>query len=359
MPRKGHRKAVPGDLDDPEGMLVWMRRYVEHLKVKGFSPRTIKTTESCLGLFVEWTYDRGLSKPTEITKPIIESYQKWLFYYRQPSGKPLTFAAQRQRLSKVQGLFKWLARQNVILGNPAADIELPKIAKRLPKAVFSETEVERVLSIPDLTEPLGLRDRAIMETFYSTGIRRFELANLQVFDLDAERGTLTVRLGKGNKDRVVPIGERALHWVGRYTDEVRPNLVVPPDEGTLFLSETGEPLKLPRLTQMTRRYIERAKLPGNKMGACHAFRHTMATLLLEGGADIAFIGAMLGHSQLSSTQVYTRISIRHLKAVHDRAHPGAKLDQPRHPEPEAAPKLTKEDLFKALDQEAQEEDDDS
>jgi integrase/recombinase XerD len=355
MPKKGYRKPVAGDGSDPHGLLVWTKRYLERLRVRAYSPHTLKTTEGCLQLFIEWADVRGIQRPTDVTRPILEAYQRYLFYYRKPSGKPLTFGAQRVRLQKLRVFFRWLARQHVILSNPASDLELPRVERRIPRAVLSEREIEQVLTLPDVSDPMGLRDRAMMETLYSTGIRRAELAGLDVFDIDDERGTVTVRLGKGRKDRTVPIGERALVWIRRYLDEVRPLLLVPPDEGVLFLSDDGERLELPRLTFLMRRYLDAAKL--GKTGACHIFRHTMATLMLEGGADVRLIQEILGHAELSTTQIYTRISIRHLKAAHDAAHPAAKLQTRLRLEPAEPPPPTEADLLAALDAEADEEDD--
>lgn len=214
----------------------------------------------------------------------------------------------------VRAFFKWLARENRILYNPASELVLPRIERRLPKHVLSAEEVEAVLAQPDLSEPTGVRDRAMLEVLYSTGIRRAELANLALFDLDAERGTLLVRQGKGKKDRMVPIGERAIAWIGRYTDEVRTRFAPTPDEGVIFLTVDGTPFALGRLTQLARRYVNQAKL--GKSGACHLFRHTMATLMLEGGADIRYIQAILGHVRLETTEIYTRVSIRQLQAIH-------------------------------------------
>jgi integrase/recombinase XerD len=171
---------------------------------------------------------------------------------------------------------------------------------------------------------MGLRDRAILEVFYSTGIRRSELALLRIFDVDSERCTLLVRQGKGKKDRIVPIGERALHWVKRYLDELRPKLVADPDEGVLLLGDAGDALLLARLTDLVRTCVKRAEL--GKTGSCHLFRHTMATLMLENGADIRFIQQMLGHASLASTQIYTHVSIRKLQEVHAATHPAAKLE---------------------------------
>ena len=150
-----------------------------------------------------------------------------------------------------------------------------------------------------------------------------ELLGLGVYDLDAERGTLWVRQGKGSKDRMIPIGERALAWVEKYQSEVRPGLVVASDGGKLFLTAGGKPFHPDHLSHLVRHHVLAAEL--GKRGGCHLFRHTMATLMLENGADIRFIQEMLGHAKLSTTQIYTQVSIRKLKEIHTATHPTAKL----------------------------------
>jgi integrase/recombinase XerD len=168
-----------------------------------------------------------------------------------------------------------------------------------------------------------------METLYSTGMRRLELAHLKLFDLDLERGTVFIRQGKGHKDRMIPIGDRAARWVRKYLDESRPHLASDPADRTVFLSNAGEMMTLDYLTQLVARHVDAALSvdgkPG-KRGACHLFRHTMATLMLEGGADIRFIQAMLGHADLKTTQIYTQVSIRQLQEIHRATHP-AKLER--------------------------------
>lgn len=324
MARRMLEASWAGDASDPEGLIVWARRYLEHMQVRHYRPTTVRTTEDHLRLFIRWAADRGLSRPAQLTKPMIEAHQRWLFYYRKPSGKPLSVGTQRTRIQLLKGWFRWLARENVILWNPASDIEMPRAERRLPKAVLSEREIEQVFAQADLSEPLGLRDRAMMEVLYSTGIRRAELAALGLYDIDADRGAVTVRLGKGRKDRTIPIGERALHWLGRYLDEVRPSLVVPPDHKTVFLTEHGDPLALMTLSTMMADYIEAAQI--GKRGAVHIFRHSMATHLLDAGADIRVIQEILGHVKLSTTEIYTHVSIQRLKLVHDACHPTAKLE---------------------------------
>lgn len=242
----------------------------------------------------------------------------------------------------VRGYFKWLTRQNVLLYNPASELELPKLEHRLPRHVLTLSETETIVNLPDVRDVLGVRDRAILETFYSTGMRRSELAHLAVFDLDTERGTILIRQGKGKKDRMVPVGERAAAWIDKYLYEARPQLVAGADEGALFLTNTGEPFTPNRLTQLVRNYVKAAEL--GKSGSCHLFRHTAATLMLEGGADIRYIQALLGHAELSTTQIYTQVSIRKLQQVHRATHPAATLE--RH-----APKCVHEDA--ARDPEAE------
>ena len=220
--------------------------------------------------------------------------------------------------------------------------------------VLSEEETERVLVLPDLREPLGVRDRAILETFYSTGMRRTELCHLTIYDVDRERGTVFISQGKGKKDRVIPIGERALAWVNKYLHEVRPQLAFEPDDGFLFLTGTGEPFQPDPLTQVVRRYVEAANL--GKIGACHIFRHTMATLMLEHGADIRYIQQMLGHADLASTQIYTQVSIRQLQKIHAATHPGAQLDKPHAAaEHDEQDEQLRAELLSSLEEESREE----
>jgi integrase/recombinase XerD len=202
--------------------------------------------------------------------------------------------------------------------DPAAGIVLPKAEHRLPEATLSADEVEAVLAGPDVTTARGLRDRAILEVLYSTAVRRAELIGLKVQDVDHARSTVFVRQGKGARDRHVPIGPRALSWVSRYADLVRPRLVVRHSDA-LFLSASGEPLCADWLSRSVTAYIA-AGAPA-KRGSCHLFRHSCATLMLEGGADLRYVGEMLGHAKLETTALYTRVSIAKLRAVHAATHP--------------------------------------
>lgn len=349
MPKKGDRKVFRflSPLD-PVGLVVLRDWFLDGLRVKGFSERTLRMRHSDLSGFILWANDRGITKAREVTKPVLERYQRWLFAYRQETGEPLTFASQYQRLTSLKRFFSALAKGSHILGNPASELELPKLPARLPKDVLTSDEAERILGAPDLATPIGKRDRAILETFYGTGIRRTELAGLSIYDLDAQGGTLRVRHGKGGRERVVPIGERAILFVMHYVEEVRPLLEADPRERALFLSVQGKAMAPDVLTQLVTRYMEEAGLGGK--GSCHLFRHTMATLMLEGGADVRFIQEILGHQKLDSTKVYTHVSIKKLKEIHRATHPAARLPERLRAIGEAEPASKEGDAREAADQ---------
>lgn len=326
MPRKGAHTGTqqpPGDPQDPQGFLALSEAFLQWMAVTNYSEATITNRRTYLRYFIVWADERGLTRPCEITRPILERYQRSLYYARKVDGQPLSFRSQHVRLTSVRAFFSWLAKRNHLLYNPAADLELPKLEQRLPKHVLTEHEAEQILNLPDLQDPLGIRDRAMLETLYSTGMRRMELIHLRLYDLDRDRGTVMIRQGKGKKDRMIPIGERALAWIDRYLTDVRPALALDPDDGTLFLTTYHDPFTKNRLTQLVRDSVKAADI--GKTGACHLFRHTMATVMLEHGADIRFIQQMLGHASLDTTQLYTQVSIRMLQEIHRATHPTARL----------------------------------
>jgi integrase/recombinase XerD len=192
--------------------------------------------------------------------------------------------------------------------------------------------------VPNLADPLGLRDRAMLETLYATGLRRAELCALALGDVNPERGTLTVRQGKGKKDRVVPIGARAAVWINRYLTEARPRLDLDTREQALCLTGYGGPFNPDVLSRMVTAWLKAAGLA--RKGSCHLLRHTCATHMLEGGADIRFIQQQLGHPKLDTTAIYTEFSIRQLLEVHARCHPAGRLENGGLPFAPAAPVST-------------------
>jgi len=321
MSKKRQRKPLPpiGDISDKLGLQYLIDEHTKSLEVRNYSPATISGREKYLRWFASWCLERGVTRPGEVTKPVLERYQRHLYYYRTAEDKPLSFRSQYSHLSHVKAWFKWLARENCVLFNPASELDLPKVGRRLPKAILSAKEADTIMAQPDLNDPYGIRDRAILEVFYSCGIRRKELSELKLYDVDAERRTLMVRQGKGKKDRLIPIGKRALQWITVYLETARPLLLCNGNDQTLFLSNVGMALEPDSLTEYVRHYIDAADI--GKRGSCHLFRHTMATLMLENGADIRYIQAMLGHAQLSTTEIYTQVSIKKLQQIHGMTHP--------------------------------------
>ena len=256
--RKKHKKkkkVIAGDHNDPFGMPVLVEKHLEWMAVKNYSERTIHKRRMYLELFLSWAHERGLYRPTEIIKPILERYQRWLYRYRKSDGSPLSFRTQHTHLVSLRVYFKWLSKENHILYNPASELELPKLGQSLPKDVLTITEAEQILNQPNIATTLGLRDRAILETLYSTGMRRMELIGLTLYNLDAERGTVMIREGKGQRDRMIPIGKRALQWIEKYLQEGRPRLVYEPDKGVLFLTNDGQQFADGGLARLVKNHI--------------------------------------------------------------------------------------------------------
>jgi len=321
------------DQSAPDALGRWLEDYFAHLAVRNYSANTIRGRRQGLSSFIEWAQERGLTRAGEITRPILESYQRWLWRSRKANGNRLSVSHQRNRLSALKDWFRWMVRQNILPANPASELEMPRPEKRLPVEALSLAQIEAVLQVPDLADPLGVRDRAMLEVFYSSGIRRGDLCRLEVTDINPERRTLFVRQGKGHKDRVVPIGERALAWVERYLAEVRPRLVVDTRERALFLTGYGEAFNPQVVSHMASQFIKKADI--GRKGSCHLLRHTCGTHLLEGGADIRFIQRILGHEKLETTAIYTEVSIVQLQEVHARCHPAERkkgLSQGNAPE---------------------------
>jgi len=320
--QKSGVRRVPPDPSAANPLHAWACRFCEWTVTVGLSPATAKMRKINLQYFIIWADARGLAHPGEVTRPVLQRYQRALYLARKKDGEPLAYSSQAARLHPVIAFFKWLTREGHILSNPAADLDVPKPARQLPKHLMSITEVESVINGTPVHTLSGIRDRAMLEVLYSSGIRRSELIRLSLFHIDIERGTLMVRQGKGRKDRLVPLGARACAWLRRYLREVRPELIGP-ETATLFLTDYGEAFEKNRLSDLVKGYMLAAGIPH---GNCHAFRHAMATHMLEAGADIRYIQVMLGHSQLSTTEIYTHVAIAQLQAVHTLTHP-ARLER--------------------------------
>lgn len=304
---------------DIRGLADCLDLHLERLQVLNYSPKTIDGRKKALVLFINWAQQRDLFAVEQITKPILERYQAWLSRKRKPNAQVLGWRTQRNYLEHMREYFRWLCREDYLPSNPASELELPRPQKTLPPNPLSIAEVTQVLSQPNINDELGIRDRAILELFYATGIRRSELAHLQISDINLEQESLRVTQGKGKKERILPIGKGARDWLDCYLQHSRNKLVVQHKQNSLFLTGFGEGFNPDTLTRLVKAYIKQANI--GRSGSCHLLRHTMAHHMLENGADIRYIQQMLGHADLNTTQIYTEVSIKQLQHVHQMTHP--------------------------------------
>jgi integrase/recombinase XerD len=326
--RKGGQTETKPDGFDrshPDTLANLVDEWLGNQERRNYAKRTVDKNRWCLKDFLSWCQERDLTDPATITKPILESYQRYLYHYRKANGKPLGVSTQRDRLGTLQRFFRWLCKDNRLPANPAADLELPrKPAKTLPKAL-SESEIANLFAMPDTSDVLGIRDRCMLELLYSSGMRRSELTNLDLEDIDLDKATVTIRKGKGGRSRVAPLGERAVHWLERYRDESRPRLELDQGERAFFLSGYGERLNPNYVGNWVKRTMVQAGI--DRAGSCHLLRHSCATHMHDNGASIRYIQILLGHSSLETTQIYTEVSIAKLQEVHARTHPHGKNER--------------------------------
>jgi integrase/recombinase XerD len=301
---------------------VSMANYLEAMAIRNLAATTRRTRGADLLMFAQWCEARALLQPADVSRQHVEGFQRHLFYFRKKDGRPLTVGRQNQRLMAVKQYFRFCAKTHLVETNPASEVELPKTGMSLPKATLTKAEIEALLQQPNPHTVLGLRDRAMLEVFWACGLRRTEVCNLTLYDVREDTQTVYVRQGKGLKDRVVPISQRALFWVKKYLAEGRPRLEIRHTETALFLSKHGDGILPGVLGAEIRKHLDAAGIKTG--GSCHLLRHACATALLEGGADVRYVQELLGHSSLETTQIYTRVTITKLKEVYAAAHPSAK-----------------------------------
>lgn len=293
-----------------------IRSFVEAMKVRGYSPATLSSYAESLRAFLAYLGETGVTDPREVTGTIVRNYQLWL---QKQEYAPWTILS---RLQAVRRFFDHLETIQAVLMNPCVRQPPIKIPERLPKTVLTIEEAQRLLETLDCQNQVGLRDKAILEVFYSTGIRLAEMARLTVGDVDCRNGFLRVTYGKFAKDRMVPLGQSACQWLNRYLDEVRSRWSPPPaTQKALWLSsrEPHGPLKSQAIEVMVKAHGRSAGFA--KRLTPHVWRHTCATHLVARGANVAYVQRILGHSSLRTTQVYIRTSIADVKAMHNQAHP--------------------------------------
>ena len=292
----------------------WLTDYVEHLRVeRGLAQRTTRTYESELRRWAAWA-DQGDIDPL---RPSVDQLRGYL---RHLEDQGLAPRSRARSLSALRGFFRYLLVRDRIDSDPTELLRVREGRRRLPRALSLE-EVDRLLEAPDVSTAEGLRDRAMLEVAYGCGLRVSELVGLRLGDLDPEEGLVRVR-GKGGKHRLVPIGDEAADWVGRYLREVRGGFGARPSEAGVFLSRRGRPLTRQWFGKLLKTHARTAGLPGERVSP-HVLRHSFATHLLEGDADLRAVQAMLGHARIATTEVYTHVDRTRLRRVYDRYHPRA------------------------------------
>jgi integrase/recombinase XerD len=297
-----------------------LRLFEDHVRVS-YAEKSVSGLLLHARLFLAWLGERGISV-AEARTADVEAYQTHVCALRQKDGTPYSIADQHHRIGTVKILFRFLCRRGYVLSDPSGPVGYPRPEKRLPRGVLGRDEARRLMEAPDASTPLGLRDRAILEVFYGTGVRAGELAKLKTTDVDIEDRILRVELGKGAKDRNVPLTRAAAEAIESYLVDGRPRIRGAMKSRWLFLAARGGRTYAELLNGVVHAAVRKAGI--DKHVTCHTLRHSVATHLLKGGADIRHIQALLGHACLSSTERYTHIEISDLSKVVKRAHPRGK-----------------------------------
>jgi integrase/recombinase XerD len=300
----------------PDNFEAQREAFLETMKIRACSPSTLNTYRSSLQVLFRFLIGLGIEDPREVGAHHVSQYRIWLAA-RGQSG--WTTSTRQQAMRR---FFEFLESTDQILLNPCTGLPPLKLPKRLPKEVLTVSEANAVLNAPDRQSPKGIRDQAILEVFYSTGIRLAEMAQLKVEDVDSAQGFLRVCRGKGGRDRIVPLGRKASDYVTEYLQKIRSAWFEAGTDGrALWISsrQPHGPLKSQAIEVMVKHYGRAAGI--QKRVTPHIWRHTCATHLVADGANIAYVQRLLGHSSLRTTQVYTRTSIAEIRATHARSHP--------------------------------------
>ena len=292
----------------------WTEAFKDHLSLEvGNSENTVESYLRDIHRLVQYAASKGIDGPAALTAAALREF----VYQLKDLG--LAASSIRRQISGIRTYYRFLMGEGHVARDPSAGIELPKTWRRLPD-VLTVAEVEALLGAPTPDEPLGWRDRALLEVAYGTGVRVSELVGLGTADIWFDEALLRV-LGKGAKERLVPVGRRALGAAALYGREIRPGLDRGKTDGRFFLNARGHPLSRVGAWGIIKRSAARAGI--KKRVTPHTLRHTFATHLLEGGADLRAVQEMLGHADLSTTQIYTHVDRDYLRSVHKSYHPRA------------------------------------
>jgi len=308
----GRAATAPVELEPAVGLSFHYQDFIDHITLeRGLSARTADGYGRDVGRLIEFLTSRGIRSPGGASPTDLREF----VYFLKDLG--LAATSIRRTISGTRTYFKYLLAEGVITADPTDRIEPPRVWRRLPGALSRE-EIARILDAPDPADPLYWRDKAMLEFAYASGVRVGELIALKVRDLDLEEGFALV-FGKGSKERLVPVGRAAVRALTIYLREVRPELERGRGSGVVFLNRRGRPLSRMGVWKILRKYVNRAGV--TRRVTPHTLRHSFATHLLEGGADLASVQEMLGHADIATTQIYTHVDREYLRNVHRRHHP--------------------------------------
>jgi integrase/recombinase XerD len=278
----------------------------------GLSRNTLESYRRDLSKFSAWLQGQRAVTILEATHADIQGFLAHL--YTQQKAKATSTS---RAISSLKRLFRYLLRQNKITADPTLQIATPKLPRSLPKSL-TEEDVELLLNAPDVESPLGMRDRTMFEVLYATGLRVSELVGLSVAQVSLDMGVVRV-MGKGSKERLVPLGEEALDWLQNYLQEMRPALLSGRLSDAMFVTQRGEAMTRQMFWYLIKKHAKQGGL--HKPMSPHTLRHAFATHLLNHGADLRVVQMLLGHSDISTTQIYTHVARERLKALHSKHHP--------------------------------------
>ncbi|MFO8053445.1 MAG: site-specific tyrosine recombinase XerD [Candidatus Omnitrophota bacterium] len=296
-------------------MDTYIEAFFDYLRVeKGLALNSIRSYKLDLSKYKRYLDKLGIENPRKVRRDDISEF---IFSLR----KTLAIGTISRILSSVKSFHQFLLREKIIPHDPSSLIEAPKLEKKIPSFLTSQ-EVAKVLKAPNLKKDRGLRARAILETMYATGLRVSELVELRTQDINLEIGFIKCK-GKGSKERIIPLGNTANHFIKRYNQEARPGLLKEQESSFLFLAQGGHKISRQTVWKIIKAIVKKARI--NKKVSPHTLRHSFATHLLEGGADLRSVQEMLGHANITTTQIYTHINQTRLKEIHNQFHPRAKV----------------------------------
>ena len=295
-------------------VVITIKDFKKQLKARGYAENTIRWYSSYLDLFTRYLGQKNIDDLRKVTKQVIGNY------HEKVMSEPIAMESKATKIRPVKRLFEYLVATHKLLINPTEGIVETSRKNRKPGTVLTLNEIKLLMEQPDMSFNTQVRDRAVMEVMYSTGIRVNELEALEVYHVDIKENALYIYKGKGKKERVVPIGKKAASYLEKYLIEVRPHYARNnPKERSLFLTHSGLPLSANNVRGFLRKYRIQA---GIKKGVSpHTFRRTCATHLLQQGVDIRYIQELLGHKSLKTTQVYTKVMPVDIKETHNKTHP--------------------------------------